>query len=81
MDGIVLIAETMAELQKKAYTWKSALESNGVKVNRVKTTVMLTKMGQISIRPSSMKDPCGICGRKAIANAVLCKFCGNWIHV
>ena len=27
-----------------------------------------------------MKDPCGICGRETMANAVLCKSCGNWIH-
>ena len=38
------------------------------------------QIGQISIKPSSKKHPCGICGRKAMANAVLCKSCGNWIY-
>ena len=33
MDDIVLIAESMAELQEKFYGWKSALESKHLKVN------------------------------------------------
>ena len=32
------------------------------------------------MKPSSKKDSCGICGRKTMANAVLCKFCENCIH-
>ena len=49
-------------------------------MNLVKTKVMVSKIWQISIKPSSKKDLCGICGRKTMANAVLCKSCGNWIH-
>ena len=40
----------------------------------------MSKIGQISVRPSDKKDPCGICSRKEMANAVLCKSCGNVIH-
>ena len=79
-DDIVLIVESMEKLQEKISTLKSEIESKGLKVNLVKTKVMVSKIGQISIKPSSMKDPCGICGRKTMANAVLCKSCGNWIH-
>ena len=75
---IVLIAESMAELQDKFYGWKSALESKGLKVNLRKINVMVSEL--VSIRPSSKKDPCGICGRKPMLNAVLCKSCGNLIH-
>ena len=32
-DDIVLLAESMAELQEKIYAWKSAIESKGLKVN------------------------------------------------
>ena len=32
------------------------------------------------MKPSSKKDPCGICGRKTMLNAVLSKSCRNWIH-
>ena len=49
-------------------------------MNLVKTKVMVSKIGQISMKPSSKKYPCGICGRKTMANAVLCESCGNWIQ-
>ena len=79
-DDIVLVAETMAELQEKMYGWKSALETEGQKVNLKKTKVMVSKIVQVTARLSSKKGPCGICGRKTMVNAVLCKSCGNWIH-
>ena len=74
-DDIVLIAKNMAELQEKFYCWKSAHESKGLKVNLMRTKVMVRKIGQVTIKPFSKKDPCGICGRKTMLNAVLCKFC------
>ena len=49
-------------------------------MNLVKTKVTLRKNGQISKKPSSKKDPCGICGRKTLANAVLCETRETWIH-
>ena len=49
-------------------------------MNLMKTKVMESKIGQVSVKPFSKKDPCGICGRKTLLNAVLCKSCGNWIH-
>ena len=45
----------------------------------MKTKVMLSKIGQITMKPSSNKDPYEICGRKTIENAVLCKSCGNLV--
>ena len=49
-------------------------------MNLEKTKVMVSKIGQISIKPSIKEDPCGICRRKTMANAVLCKSNGNSIH-
>ena len=46
----------------------------------MKIKVMVSKIGQVTVKPSSKKDPCGICGRKTMLNAVLCKSCGNWRH-
>ena len=80
VNDIVLIAEAMAELQEKLYTWESALKSKGLKVNQERTKVMVSKIGQVTINPSSKKDPCGICGKKTMVNTVLCLSCGNWIH-
>ena len=57
-DDIVLIAESMAELQEKIYGWKSAFESKVMK-----TKVMVSKIGQVTVKPSNKKDPCDICGR------------------
>ena len=28
----------------------------------------------------SKVDPCGICGKRVMANSVLCVKCGKWIH-
>ena len=47
-------------------------------MNLVKTKEMVSKIGQV--KPCSKKDPFGICGRKTMVKAVLCKSCGNWIH-
>ena len=49
-------------------------------MNLFKTKVVVSEIGQINVRPSSKKDLCGICGRRTMANAVLCKSCGNGIH-
>ena len=39
-DDIVLIVESMAELQETFHVWKSALESKGLNVNLMKTKVI-----------------------------------------
>ena len=70
----------MGEPKKKSSTWKSAIRSKGLKVNHVTTKLTVSKIGQIIVQLRSKKDPCGICGRKTMAHAVLCKSCGNWIH-
>ena len=49
-------------------------------MNLMHTKVMVSKIGQVTVKPSSKKDPCGICGKKTMLSAVLCKSCGNWIH-
>ena len=51
-DDIVLIADTIAELHEKCHSWKSALESKGMKVNLVKTKPMESKIWQGSFKPS-----------------------------
>ena len=44
-------------------------------VNLVKTKVMVSNIGQVTERPSNNKDPCGMCGRRTMVDAVLCKSC------
>ena len=54
-EYIVLMAETMAEFEKKIYSWRSTFERNGQKMNLVKTKAMVSKIGLISIQPFSKK--------------------------
>ena len=54
---IVLIAESMAELQEKFYGNQNAFESNDQKVNLMKTKVMVSMIGQVTVKPSSDKRP------------------------
>ena len=48
-----------------------------MKVNLMKTKVMVSKIGQVTVKPFNKKDSCGFCGRKTMLDAVLCKSCGN----
>ena len=41
-DDVVLIAETMEELVGKFEKWKTCLEDKGMRVNAVKTKVMIS---------------------------------------
>ena len=50
-DDIVLTAESMAEPQETFHGWKSALESKGLKVNLMKTKVMVSKIWQVTVKP------------------------------
>ena len=49
-------------------------------MNQMKTKVMVSKIGQVTVMLSSRKDTCGIYGRKTMLNAVLCLSYVNWIH-
>ena len=44
-------------------------------VNLVKTKIVVINIGHVTVRPSSNKDPCGMCGRRTMVDAVLCKSC------
>ena len=57
---------------------KDALESKGLKVNTRKTKVMASGLEGEPFK--SAIDSCGVCGRRVMANSVLCTKCGNWIH-
>ena len=50
-------------------------------VNLVKTKVMMCNIGHVTVRPSSKKDPCGMCGRRTMVDAVLCKSCEKKVMV
>ena len=77
-DDLVLMSETMEGLREKFCKWKEAFESKGLRVNLGKTKVVVSGAeGEVSV---SKVDPCGICGKRVMANSVLCVKCGKWIH-
>jgi hypothetical protein len=77
-DDLVLMADSMAELQLKFDRWKSVIERKGLKVNMGKTKVMVS--GEGGERVVSGIDPCGVCDKRVKANSVLCIGCKKWVH-
>ena len=77
-DDLVLMSETMVGLREKFWNWKEAFESKGLTVNLGKTKVVVS---EAEVKVSVIKvDPCGICGKRVMANSVWCVKCGKWIH-
>ena len=72
-DDLVLTSETMEGLREKFWKRKEAFESKGLKMNLGKTKVVVTGAeGEVNV---SKVDPCGICGKRVMANSVLCVKC------
>ena len=77
-DDLALMSETIEDLKERLWNWKDALESKDLKVNTRKTKVMVS--GSEGELFKSKIDPCVVCGRRAMANSMLCTKCGNWFH-
>ena len=77
-DDLVLMSESLEDLQEKFQRWRRALECKGLKVNVGKTKMMVSGTGgEIT---SSEIDPCGVCGKMVGSNAVCYTQCTKWIH-
>ena len=76
-DDLVIMSEDMEDLKERFWNWKDALESKGLKVNTRKTKLMVSGSGELY---KSKIDPCGVCGRRVMANSVLCTKCGSWVY-
>jgi len=77
-DDLVLMADSMEELQRKYSNWKIALESRGLRINVGKTKVMVGD-GVKSMHKSNI-DPCAICGKRVGRNSIRCNKCRFWVH-
>ena len=65
----------MREFERKVFKWKEAFESKGLKVNLKKTKVMVSgSKGEVF---KSTVDPCAKCGKRVMANSMMCTKCGN----
>ena len=77
-DDLVLTSETMEGLREKFWKLKEAFESKGLKVNLVKTKVVVSGTeGEVFV---SKVDSFGICAKLVMANSVLCVKCRKWMQ-
>ena len=77
-DDLIIMSKNMEDLKERFCNRKNALESKGLKVNTRKTKVMVS--GSKGDLFKSKIDPCGVCGRRVMADSVLCTKCGNLVH-
>lgn len=77
-DDLVIIAESMQELEKKYTEWKNSLESKGLRVNVDKTKIMVGDGAKTVYR--SEIDPCSVCGTRVKRNSIKCNRCKLWVH-
>ena len=77
-DDLVLMSKSIENLKKKFLKWKETVESKGLKVNLKKTKVMVS--GSKGEDLKSKVDPCAKCGKRMMANSMMCTKCGTWVH-
>ena len=69
-DDLVIMSEDMEDLKEIFWNWNDALESKGLKVIFRKTKLIVSRSeGELF---KSKIDLCGVCGRRVMANSVLC---------
>ena len=64
------MSENLKDLRARFQRWRSALEGKGLKVNIGKTKMMVS--GTENAIALSKIEPCGICGKRVVSNAVCC---------
>ena len=62
-DNLVVIAETEEDLIKRLNEWKDNVENRGMRVNMIKTKVVISGECQKPIQKAA-RWPCGVCGRR-----------------
>ena len=72
---LVLMSESIENLKEKFLKWKKAFDSKELKVNLKKTKVMVSgSKGEVL---KSKVDPCAKCGKRVIANSIMCTKSGK----
>ena len=59
-DDLVLMADTMKDLEDLSVGWKQAFEGKGLKVNMTKTKVLQASGGK-GVTVELKEDLCGVC--------------------
>ena len=77
-DDLVIMADSMEELEKRYKNWKSVLEDKGLRVNVGKTKYMFSD-GVKNVTKSEI-DPCSVCDMRVRRNSIRCTSCKFWVH-
>ena len=73
-DDLVLMAESMHQLEQDFKKWKRAFESKGLRINMAKTKVLEASGGTTVVEEAKV-DPCGVCGKRVMSNSAKCRLC------
>ncbi len=78
-DDLVIISDSLEELQAKLALWKTGMEAKGLRVNMGKTKIMISGPG-LNVLQKTGKHPCAVCLRGVGTNSILCTGCSCWVH-
>ena len=77
-DDLLLMGESLNEIEVKYRKWKEALHGKGLKINVSKTRAMIIT-GERTKKIAKI-DPCTWCGKRVQSNSIKCKSCNGWVH-
>ena len=78
VDDLISMSEGIENFKEKFLKWKEAFESKRLKVYLKKTKVMVSGLkGEVL---KSKVGPYVKCGKRVMANSVMCTKCGKWVH-
>ena len=72
-DDLVIITESLRDMQQKLILWQTNMETNGLRVNMDKTKVLISRLG-LDVLQKSVKDQCGVCLKGVGTNYIFCSF-------
>ena len=78
-DDLVIISESLEELQQKLFLWKTNMEEKGLRVNMGKTKVLISGPN-LDVLQKSGKYPCAVCLKGVGTNSIFCGGCSSWVH-
>ena len=79
MQMIFVIADSLEECVRRLLIWKEAMEKKGLRVNAVKTKVMICGTG-LDLLQSSDEYPCAVCRTGVDNNSIYCNGCKLWVQ-
>ena len=78
-DDLVLMADSIEELEILFERWKSGMEQKGIRVNSEKTKVVISKHKR-NPQNKTGNFACSVCLKGVGRNYILCPACKCWVH-